>query len=99
MHRIALNIREDYPGKTIHLLAVLKGSISYFNDLVSWLRTINSCQCEKEHGPITFDFISITSYDGMGSLGIEKLKVQTDLGPLQQIKGKHVIVVEDLLGA
>ncbi len=97
VHRIADSIRQDYPGVTVHLLCVLKGSISYFNDLVDWLRTVNSSSGVR-NAPFTYDFIRVSSYSGMDSVGLQNIKLEGDFEHLTHINGRHVIIVEDLIG-
>ncbi len=97
VHRIADIIRKDYPGQTVHLLCILKGSISYFNDLMGWLRSVNSC-CVVGNAPFTYDFIRVSSYNGMDSVGLENVKLEGGFGHLNNLKDRHVVVVEDLIG-
>eukprot|EP01084_Bolivina_argentea_P161974 281895_1 len=96
VHRIADIIRKDYPGQTVHLLCILKGSISYFNDLMGWLRSVNSC-CVVGNAPFTYDFIRVSSYNGMDSVGLENVKLEGGFGHLNNLKDRHVVVVEDLI--
>jgi hypoxanthine phosphoribosyltransferase len=76
-------IAADYAGKTVHLVAVLKGSIAIVADL---LRAID--------GPATIDFIAITSY-GKRPLGSGTVRLLKDLD--QPIEGRDVLVVEDVI--
>ncbi len=98
VHSIALNIHKDYPGQTVHLLCVLKGAISYFHDLLDWLRTVNSC-CSGCHVPFTFDFLEASSYVGMESVGSQNIKLEMGEAHLKDLKGRHVLIVEDMIGS
>lgn len=76
-------ITEDYAGKDLTLVGVLKGSCLFMADL---MRQIDLT--------LTIDFMSVSSYkDGTRSTGdVEILK---DLS--NSIRDKHVIVVEDIV--
>lgn len=76
-------ITSDYSGKELILVGVLKGSCIFMADL---MRVIDL--------NLTIDFMAVSSYkDGTRSTGdVEILK---DLS--NPIRGKHVIVVEDIV--
>src|SRR2546430_14832143 len=76
-------ITGDYAGKDLVLVSVLKGSCVFLADL---MRAIDL--------RLTIDFMSVSSYkDGTRSTGdVEILK---DLS--NSIRGKHVLVVEDII--
>ena len=76
-------ISRDYAGKTVHLVCVLKGG-SYFMCELSKRITV----------PVSLDFMSVSSYGGdTKSSGVVKIVKDLD----EPIKGKHVIVVEDIV--
>ncbi len=76
-------ITQDYQGKSIHCLCILKGAFIFMADLV---RHVDA--------PITCDFLTISSYgDLTHSTGVVKLL--TDL--TVPIDGRHVLVVEDIV--
>ena len=76
-------ITNDYRGKDLVLVSVLKGSCVFLADL---MRAVDL--------KLTIDFMSVSSYkDGMASTGdVEILK---DLS--NAIRGKDVLVVEDIV--
>jgi hypoxanthine phosphoribosyltransferase len=76
-------ITAEYAGKELVLVGVLKGSCVFMADLM-----------RKIDLNLTIDFMSVSSYkDGTKSTGdVEILK---DLS--NPIRGKHVIVVEDII--
>ncbi len=80
---IGAQITEEYAGKELVLVGVLKGSCVFMADL---MRAIDL--------PMTIDFMSVSSYkDGTKSTGdVEILK---DLS--NPIRDKDVIVVEDIV--
>ena len=83
IRRIAARISEDYQGKVVHLVSVLKGSVFFTCELAKRLSV-----------PVSLDFMSVSSYgDGTKSSGV--VKVVKDLD--EAIEGKHVLVVEDIV--
>ena len=80
---MAEKISEEYKGKTIHLIGVLKGSVFFMCELAKRL-TI----------PVTLDFMSVSSYgDARDSSGVVKLIKDLD----ENIAGRDVILVEDIM--
>ncbi|MDD3220128.1 MAG: hypoxanthine phosphoribosyltransferase [Lachnospiraceae bacterium] len=76
-------ISQDYAGKEIHLISVLKGGV-YF-----------SCELSKRISvPVSIDFMAVSSYgDDTKSSGIVKIVKDLDQG----IEGKDVLLVEDII--
>jgi len=76
-------ITEDYRGKDIVVVPVLKGSYVFAADLVRQIG-LN----------VEIDFLGVRSYgDGTQSSGV--VQITTDLS--HPIEGKHVILVEDIV--
>lgn len=76
-------ISEDYAGKELHLICVLKGSVFFVCELAKNI-TI----------PVTIDFMSVSSYgDGTSSSGVVKIAKDLD----EALEGKEVLVVEDIV--
>ena len=76
-------ITEDYRGKDLVVVPVLKGSYVFAADLVR--------QIELD---VAIDFLGVRSYgDQRASSGV--VQITTDLS--QSIEGKHVILVEDIV--
>ncbi len=80
---IAKKITEDYKGKKIHLVGILKGSIFFMCELAKRIDL-----------PVTMDFMSVSSY-GSGTKTSGVVKILKDLD--ESIEGKDVIVVEDII--
>jgi len=79
---IANFISEDYESiDDIVLLCVLKGSVNFFSDL-SLMLDID----------VEYEFVGLSSYEGTASTGDIKLTTK-----LPDIKGKNVIIVEDIV--
>ncbi|MFV0362596.1 MAG: hypoxanthine phosphoribosyltransferase [Suipraeoptans sp.] len=76
-------ISEDYKGKSIHLICVLKGGVFFMCELAKRI-TI----------PVSMDFMSVGSYgDGTKSSGVVKIAKDLD----ESLEGKDVLVVEDIV--
>lgn len=76
-------ISEDYKGKDLILLGILKGSVMFMSDL---LKSITI--------PCKMDFMAVSSYgDSTESSGIVKIIKDLDF----EIKGKHILIVEDII--
>lgn len=80
---LAEKINEDYEGKELHLVVILKGSVFF------------ACELSKRITvPVTMDFIAVSSYgDGMVSAGDITVKKELD----EDITGKEVLIVEDII--
>ena len=75
-------ISEDFRGKDPLFVGVLKGCFIFMSDL---LRCVD-IKC-------TMDFMAVSSYSGTSSTGA--VKIAKDLS--QDIEGRHIIIVEDIL--
>ncbi|MGI6776733.1 MAG: hypoxanthine phosphoribosyltransferase [Acetivibrionales bacterium] len=76
-------ISDDYRGKELILIGVLKGGFVFLADL---MREISI--------PVDMDLISVSSYGiSTTSSGFVRIIMDIDI----DIKGKHVLIVEDLI--
>ena len=76
-------IANDYTGKDLVLIGVLKGAYAFYADLA---RAIGI--------PLRVDFLIVTSYGGQSKTS-GQVKVITEL--TEDIKGKDVLLVEDIV--
>ncbi|MFA5340520.1 MAG: hypoxanthine phosphoribosyltransferase [Clostridia bacterium] len=76
-------ISDDYKGKKLILVGIMKGGLIFLSDL---LRKITI--------PVEFGTITASSY-GQGTSSSGQVKILQDLD--MEIKGKDVIIVEDLI--
>ena len=83
VREIAQEIQRDYAGKEIMLISVLRGSFIFMADL-----------CRALDLPCTLDFMSVSSY-GKGTTSSGQVQITKDLS--EDISGRHIIVVEDIL--
>ena len=80
---LAEEINRDYAGQELMLISVLRGSFVFMADLV---RELNI--------PCTVDFMAVSSY-GKGTVSSGQVQITKDLS--EDITGKNVLVVEDIL--
>ena len=74
---------EDYAGRQVHLICVLKGGVFFMCELA-----------KKISVPVSMDFMSVSSYgDGTASSGVVKIAKDLD----EALEGKDVLVVEDII--
>ncbi|MBQ7797229.1 MAG: hypoxanthine phosphoribosyltransferase [Lachnospiraceae bacterium] len=83
VREIAAKISEDYAGKTIHLICILKGSVFFACELAKRITV-----------PVTIDFMSVSSY-GAGTKSSGVVRMVKDLD--EPLEGKHVLIVEDII--
>ena len=78
-------LSENYKGREIHMICVLKGGVMFMSDL------------SKEivmDVPVTMDFMAVSSYGNeTSSSGIVKIVKDLD----ESIEGKDVLIVEDII--
>jgi len=76
-------ISEDYAGRQIHLICVLKGGAFFMCELAKWITV-----------PVSLDFMCVSSYgDGTSSSGVVRIAKDLD----ESIEGKDVLIVEDII--
>ena len=76
-------ISEDYAGRQVHLVCVLKGGVFFMCELAKRITV-----------PVTMDFMSVSSY-GAGTESSGVVKIVKDLD--EPLKDKDVIIVEDIV--
>lgn len=81
--RVGAEITEDYRGKNLLLVSVLKGSVAFMADL---MRAIEI--------PARIDFMSVSSYgSGTKTSGVVKIIKDLDIN----LEGYDIVIVEDIL--
>lgn len=76
-------LSEDYRGKDVVAVGILKGAVVFLADLV------RSMDCR-----VRFDFMAVSSYGASTSTsGVVKITKDLD----ESIEGKHVLIVEDVV--
>lgn len=83
IREVAEKISEDYVGKTVHIVCILKGSVIF------------ACELAKRIAvPVTLDFMSVSSY-GSGTTSTGVVRIIKDLD--EPLEGKDVLIVEDII--
>lgn len=83
VHKAAEWLDKRYEGKNPLFIAVLKGSVMFFCDLVREMKT-----------PVEIDFMTISSY-GSGTESMGMPKIVMDLAA--SVSGRDVVLVEDIV--
>ncbi|MDD2488581.1 MAG: hypoxanthine phosphoribosyltransferase [Bacteroidales bacterium] len=79
---LSQRINEDYFGKEIYFLVILNGAFLFASDLFKQIK-----------GLPRINFIKVSSYSGISSSG----KVNELIGLNEDITGKDVIIIEDIV--
>jgi len=83
VQEIAQTLSDDYHGKEVVFICILKGAFIFLADLLRYLAI-----------PHTIDFMRVASY-GSGTVSSGKITVTKDIET--DINGKDVIIVEDII--
>lgn len=79
---LAKKISEDYEGKDLLSIGILRGAFMFFSDIVKLIQV-----------PMDIDFLIASSYAKTESTG--KINVHADLR--ENIEGRHVLLIEDII--
>lgn len=83
VRELAEQINQDYAGKSVTLICILKGSVFFTTELAKYIKV-----------PVVLDFMQCSSYGAdTKSSGVVKLAKDLD----EPITGRHVILVEDII--
>ena len=83
IEELGKKISEEYAGKQVHLICVLRVECSFMCELAKRITV-----------PVTMDFMSVSSYgDGTASSGVVKIAKDLD----ETLEGKDVLIVEDII--
>ena len=83
IEELGKQISEEYAGKEVHLICILKGSVFFTCELAKRITV-----------PVTLDFMSVSSY-GDGTTSSGRVKIAKDLD--ESLEGKEVIIIEDII--
>ena len=79
--KLGEEITKDYDGKNPLVIGLLKGCIPFMSDLFKNIDT-----------EITLGYMKVSSYKGTESTGTIKID-----GSIPDVKGRHVVIVDDIL--
>lgn len=80
---VAEKISQDYAGKEVHMICILKGGVFFTCELAKRVTV-----------PVSMDFMSVSSY-GAGTESSGVVRIIKDLD--DSIEGKEVLIVEDII--
>jgi hypoxanthine phosphoribosyltransferase len=84
VRELGARISEDYRGRNLTLVSVLKGSLPFMADL---MRSIDV--------PVRIDLMEVSSYGGTTTESSGLVRILKDLSA--SIAGEHVLLVEDII--
>jgi len=83
LEELAAQIDQDYAGREVVLVGVLKGAFMVISDLVRVLTV-----------PVQIDFMAVSSYGSSTSTsGVVRILKDLD----RDISGKHLLIIEDII--
>jgi hypoxanthine phosphoribosyltransferase len=83
IRELAARINQDYAGKELLIIGILRGAFIFMADLVRRLEV-----------PVTVDFIAVSSYgNATRSSGIVRILKDLD----ESVAGRHLLLVEDII--
>lgn len=82
VRELAAKISEDYEGRQILAVGILKGAFMFFSDLVKHIQV-----------PMEIDFLLVSSYHKTEST--EEMNIHADLR--EDIRDRHVLLIEDII--
>lgn len=80
---LAKEISEEYRGKDLLVVGILKGAVIFLSDLVKRLEF-----------PVMLDFMAVSSY-GKSSVSTGEVRILKDLD--YSVEGKDILIVEDII--
>lgn len=84
VNELGAQITQDYEGRDLLLVSILKGSVVFMADLMRAIRM-----------PCGIDFMVVSSYGGANTTSTGLVKIVKDLD--QDLSGKDLLIVEDIL--
>lgn len=83
LRELAAQISQDYAGRTLKLIGVLKGSVFFLTELARYITV-----------PVKIDFLAISSFSNKsGAPGVVRIAKDLD----ESIEGEDVLLVEDIV--
>jgi len=82
VRELAARISEDYEGKELLTVGLLRGAFMFFSDIVRHIQV-----------PMDIDFLIVSSYFKTQTTG--EVKIHADLR--ENIKDRHVLLIEDIV--
>lgn len=83
---LSKRIIEDYEGKSVLLVGLLRGSVMFLSDIAR--------RIPEEKVNITMDFMDVSSY-GNSMESSREIKINKDLE--EEVAGRHILIIEDIV--
>ena len=83
VRELGQQITNDYAGKDILMISVLRGAVIFMSDLARAIKR-----------PIDIDFMAISSY-GLSTSSSGVVRILKDLDEV--VQGRHILIVEDII--
>lgn len=83
IREVGARISRDYERKSVHMVCILKGAVFFASELAKRMSV-----------PVSFDFMSVSSY-GSGTESGGSVRITKDLE--EPLEGKNVLIVEDII--
>jgi len=83
IEELGKQITEDYQGKELVIISILKGAVIFASDLVKAIKL-----------PLVMDFMAVSSY-GSSTKSSGVVRILKDLD--EEIEGRDVLIVEDIV--
>ena len=93
IERLAIEIKEIYGSEELHLICILKGSRGFFSELVDSLNRLYMYTEGHARPPYMEHYVRIKSYVDAAN----KYHINIMSGDLSALKGKNVLIVEDII--
>jgi hypoxanthine phosphoribosyltransferase len=94
IEKLAMDIRNFYgPTEELHLICILKGSRGFFSHLVECLNRLYQYTDGHVRPPYMEHYVRIKSY--VDASNTVRVNIMSD--DLSVLKGKHVLIVEDII--
>eukprot|EP00921_Rhytidocystis_pertsovi_P024649 GHVQ01039672.1.p1 GENE.GHVQ01039672.1~~GHVQ01039672.1.p1 ORF type:complete len:246 (+),score=16.30 GHVQ01039672.1:135-872(+) len=93
IEKLAFDIKKHFAGAELHLLCVLKGSRWFFGRLLSYLNKIHIYTSGSPSLPYLEHYVRLKCYENDSCTG----KLQVISEDLSCLKGKRVLIVEDII--
>ncbi|MDO9573429.1 MAG: hypoxanthine phosphoribosyltransferase [Candidatus Contubernalis sp.] len=83
VEQLAQEISQEYQGKELLMICILKGAVVFFADLIRSMSV-----------PVKIDFMAVSSYgNATKTSGVVRIIKDLDTS----LKGQHVVIVEDII--
>ncbi len=83
VQELGKQISDDYAGKEILMIGVLRGAVVFMSDLARAIKV-----------PVALDFMAVSSY-GASTTSSGIVRILKDLD--EEVVGRHILVVEDII--